>query len=64
MSTAESLTVTQPDDEGEPEEVAEISDTDYVNVNDVANVITLPLGTDNFGRDVLKELVSASALRC
>ena len=58
MSTAESLTVTQPDDEGEPEEVAEISDTDYVNVNDVANVITLPLGTDNFGRDVLKELVS------
>ncbi len=59
MSTAESLTVTQPDDEGEPEEVAEISDTDYVNVNDVANVITLPLGTDNFGRDVLKELVSA-----
>lgn len=59
MSTAESLTVTQPDDEGEPEEVAEISDTDYVNVNDVANVITLPLGTDNFGRDVLKELASA-----
>lgn len=59
MSTAESLMVTQPDDEGEPEEVAEISDTDYVNVNDVANVITLPLGTDNFGRDVLKELVSA-----
>jgi len=28
-------------------------------VGDVANVITLPLGTDNFGRDTLKELVSA-----
>ncbi len=41
------------------EEVKEIADTDYVNVNQVANVINLPLGTDNFGRDVLKELVSA-----
>jgi len=36
-----------------------IADTDYVNVNKVANVKRLPLGTDNFGRDVLKELVSA-----
>ena len=36
-----------------------ISKTDYVNIRAVANVKTLPLGTDNFGRDVLKELVSA-----
>jgi len=38
---------------------AEISDADYVNINDIANVVKLPLGTDAFGRDVLKQLVSA-----
>lgn len=36
-----------------------VKDTDYVNVKDVANVIKLPLGTDSFGRDELKQLVSA-----
>lgn len=41
------------------ESKGDVTKTDYVNVNDVANVIVLPLGTDNFGRDVLKELVSA-----
>ena len=45
--------------EGESVEKTTIAKTDYVNVSDVANVKTLPLGTDNFGRDVLKELVSA-----
>ncbi|NSW52575.1 MAG: ABC transporter permease [Anaerolineae bacterium] len=33
--------------------------TDFVNVNEVANVRVLPLGTDNFGRDMLTQLVSA-----
>ncbi len=37
-----------------------ITKTDYVNVGEIANVKLLPLGTDNFGRDVLKELVSAT----
>jgi len=36
-----------------------VANDDYVNVADVANTHTLPLGTDNFGRDVLKMLVSA-----
>lgn len=36
-----------------------VGGTDYVNINGVVNTKTLPLGTDNFGRDVLKELVSA-----
>jgi len=36
-----------------------IGQTDYVNVRDVPNVRLLLLGTDNFGRDVLTELVSA-----
>jgi peptide/nickel transport system permease protein len=31
-----------------------------VNINQVPNVRVLPLGTDNFGRDVLTELVSAT----
>jgi peptide/nickel transport system permease protein len=37
-----------------------IAQTDYINVNRVANVRVLPLGTDNFGRDVLTELVAAT----
>lgn len=46
-------------DTGELEESAKVEKTDYVKTGDVANVKTLPLGTDNFGRDVLKELVAA-----
>jgi peptide/nickel transport system permease protein len=46
---------------GELEMDKEVTDTDYVNVKDVANVLHLPLGTDNFGRNVLTELVSACA---
>lgn len=46
-------------DTGELEEIKVIQSTDYVNVGDVANVKFLPLGTNNFGRDVLKELVSS-----
>jgi len=37
-----------------------VEQTDYVNVTEVPNVRVLPLGTDNFGRDVLPELVSAT----
>ena len=36
-----------------------VSPSDYVNIGQVANVRVLPLGTDNFGRDVLTELVMA-----
>jgi len=44
---------------GDLEEVGSVSPSDYVNVKRVANVRVLPLGTDNFGRDVLTELVKA-----
>lgn len=44
---------------GELEEIDVVSQRDYVNINQVANVRVLPLGTDNFGRDMLTELVSA-----
>lgn len=42
------------------DEVRKVADTDYVNLKDVDNVKVLPLGTDNFGDDVLKKLVSAT----
>ena len=45
---------------GELVKTGTVTKTDYVNVGQVANVKNLPLGTDNFGRDVLKELVSAA----
>ena len=44
---------------GSLEQTTAIKQTDYVNVDQVANVRVLPLGTENFGRDVLTELVRA-----
>jgi len=45
---------------GAVEETETVAQSDYVNVSEVANVRVLPLGTDNFGRDVLTELVTAT----
>ncbi len=59
IRAADTLKVMHPED-GELVEKSSISKTDYVNVSNVTNVKRLPLGTDNFGRDVLKELVSAT----
>ncbi len=42
------------------EETGVINQSDYVNIGEVPNFRVLPLGTDNFGRDVLTELVSAT----
>ena len=39
-----------------------IAQSDYVNISQVPNMRALPLGTDNFGRDVLTELVRATAV--
>ena len=44
---------------GALEAAGSVAQTDYVNVREVPNVRVLPLGTDNFGRDVLKELATA-----
>ena len=59
IRSADTLKVMHPE-EDELVERSSVNKTDYVNVGDVANVKTLPLGTDNFGRDVLKEMVSAT----
>ena len=59
IRSADTLKVMHPEAD-ELVERSSVNKTDYVNVGDVANVKTLPLGTDNFGRDVLKEMVSAT----
>jgi peptide/nickel transport system permease protein len=61
LLNSEDMQVMTPDPEtGEISLRRTISGTDYVRVGEVANVRFLPLGTDNFGRDMLKELVSAT----
>jgi peptide/nickel transport system permease protein len=45
---------------GALEERQFIQQSEYVNIDQVANVRVLLLGTDNFGRDVLTELVKAT----
>ena len=42
------------------EQIGVVNQSDYVNISQVQNVRVLPLGTDNFGRDVLTELVAAT----
>jgi peptide/nickel transport system permease protein len=42
------------------EQIDSVERTDYVNITKVTNVRVLPLGTDNFGRDMLTQLVSAT----
>lgn len=61
LLSTEAATVMQTNPQtGEAAQIDTIQQTDYVNVGEVANVRYLPLGTDNFGRDVLTELVSAT----
>ena len=47
---------------GDLQEAGVVKQTDYVNVSKVPSVRVLPLGTDNFGRDVLTELVAATGV--
>ena len=44
------------------EQIGVVNQSDYVNISQVQNVRVLPLGTDNFGRDVLTELVRATGV--
>ena len=60
LSTEDAIIADVNLDTGALEQVSSVSQTAYVNVNQVANVRVLPLGTDNFGRDVLTELVAAT----
>lgn len=60
LKDADSRIIAVENDEGVLEVTDKIKNDEYVRVNAVANVKVLPLGTDNFGRDVLKQLVSAT----
>ena len=60
LSTEGATIAAKNPDTGALEEKGVIEQTDYANVGEVPNVRVLPLGTDNFGRDVLTELVAAT----
>ncbi|MEA3309443.1 MAG: ABC transporter permease [Chloroflexota bacterium] len=61
LSTEGAIIAAKNADTGALEETGVVvAQSDYVNVSQVANVRVLPLGTDNFGRDVLTELVAAA----
>ncbi|WP_026657142.1 ABC transporter permease [Butyrivibrio sp. AC2005] len=51
--------IAEKDEEGTLQQSKVIKDTDYINIKDVTTK-TFLLGTDNFGRDVLTELVAAT----
>ena len=61
LLATEGLTVINPEqNSGATEEKDIVVQTDYVNISEVPNYRVFPLGTDNFGRDVLTELISAT----
>jgi peptide/nickel transport system permease protein len=62
LSTEGAIIATNNPLTGTLEQTGTVAQSDYVNINQVANVRVLLLGTDNFGRDVLTELVKATAV--
>ncbi len=55
------IAVTNPDTQA-LEATDEVDLSQYANIREVANVRVLPLGTDNFGRDVLTQLITATGV--
>jgi peptide/nickel transport system permease protein len=62
LSTEGAILARKDAETGALEETGAVKQTDYVNVSEIPNVRVLPLGTDNFGRDVLTELVRATGV--
>jgi len=63
LLSTEGVTIAQKNPEtGTLEDTGTVKQSDYVNISQVANVRVLPLGTDNFGRDVLTELIRATGV--
>jgi peptide/nickel transport system permease protein len=60
LSTEGATIAVKNPETGTLEETGVVHPTDYVNISQVPSVRVLPLGTDNFGRDMLTELVSAT----
>ncbi|HVM72296.1 MAG TPA: ABC transporter permease [Anaerolineales bacterium] len=62
LSTAPEILAIKDPQTGALTEAGLVNPNDYVNIGQIANVRVLPLGTDNFGRDVLTELVKATGV--
>ncbi len=62
LATEGVILASQNPQTGTLQQTGAINPSDYVNIGEVANVRVLPLGTDNFGRDVLTELVKATGV--
>jgi peptide/nickel transport system permease protein len=62
LSTESEIIAAQNPQSGNLEQIGVVNRSDFVNINQVANVRLLPLGTDNFGRDMLTELVKATSV--
>lgn len=62
LSTEEAVIAEMDAETAVLEETGTVPQSAYVNVTQVPNVRVLPLGTDNFGRDVLTELVAATVV--
>jgi peptide/nickel transport system permease protein len=62
LATEGATIAVQNADTGSLEAAGTVEQTNYVNVTEVPNVRLLVLGTDNFGRDVLVELVAATGV--
>jgi len=60
LATEGAIIATKDPSTGTLQEAGTVDQSAYVNVTQVPNVRLLLLGTDNFGRDVLNELVSAT----
>jgi len=60
LATEGAIIAAKNADTGALEEKGNVGQYEFVNVTQVANVRVLPLGTDNFGRDVLTQLVTAT----
>lgn len=59
LSTEGAIIAAKNPQTGTLEQKGLVNQSDYVNINQVAGVRVLLLGTDNFGRDMLTELVAA-----
>jgi peptide/nickel transport system permease protein len=62
LSTQGAVIAADNSQTGSLEQAGVVNQSDYVNISKIPNVRVLPLGTDNFGRDVLTELVKATGV--
>jgi peptide/nickel transport system permease protein len=62
LSTEGAILAVKNPETGVLEQASVVNQSDFVNIGQAANVRVLPLGTDNFGRDVLTELVRAAGV--